>query len=166
LLWVSLFPSQFSEEFRVPNTGSVSKDAVSALLVGDFGEDRLVVHDVFRKKGWRLFEAPARRAAMQCLERNRVHVVVAGTDLPSWHWKRALADLRRLTSPPQLVVASRIADDQLWSEVLNLGAYDLLACPMRRDEVERVLVSARRHCESKPMSAQRSLSARAESAAA
>ena len=139
-------------------TAAVPDDSVSALLVGDFGDDRLVLHDIFRKPGWRLFEACARREAMRFLGRNRVHVVVTATDLPRWNWKRALSDLRRLASPPQLVVASRAADDQLWSEVLNLGAYDLLACPMRSDEVERVLVSARRHCDFNPKRA-RSLKA-------
>jgi two-component system, NtrC family, response regulator HydG len=139
----------------VPGNRSLRDDAVvSALLAGEFGDDCLLVRDVFRKPGWRLFEARTRAEAMQCLGRNRVHVVVAGTDLPDWPWKHALADLRGMAVPPQLVVAARAADDQLWSEVLNLGAYDLLARPLRRDEVERVLVSAWRHCEFKPARAQ------------
>ena len=149
----------------MPKIDCAREVSVSALLVGDFGNDSLIVRDIFRKPGWRLFEARARREAMRCLERNRIHVVLAETDLPRWTWKRALMDLRRLASPPQLVVASRNADDQLWSEVLNLGAYDLLAFPMRRDEVERVIVSARRHCSFDPERARASQPARAESAA-
>jgi len=98
--------------------------------------------------------------------RNGVHVVVIGTDLPGWDWKLALADLRLMPRPPQLVVASRAADDQLWSEVLNLGAYDLLARPLCRDEVERVLISARRHCSFKPPRAQVPGPVHAQSAAA
>jgi DNA-binding response OmpR family regulator len=150
----------------VPDTAAIREDFVCALLVGDFGGDRLVVREVFRKPGWRLFEASARRAAVRCLSRNRVHVVVTVTDLPRWTWKQALADLRLLPSPPQLVVASREADDQLWSEVLNLGAYDLLARPMLSDEVERVIVSARRHCDFSPDRARDSKPARHQSVAA
>jgi DNA-binding NtrC family response regulator len=150
----------------VLETDSARESCVSTLLVGNFGDDRRVVQDVFQKPGWRLFEARAKREAMQCLERNRVHVVLAETDLPGWAWKTVLTDLLCLARPPQLVVASRNADDQLWSEVLNLGAYDLLPIPMRHDEVERVLVSARRHCGFDPGRARASRPVRAESAAA
>ena len=36
-------------------------------------------------------------------------------------------------------MTSRLADDRLWSEALNLGAYDVLAKPYDPDEVLRVL---------------------------
>ena len=65
--------------------------------------------------------------------------------LPKWPWKRVLQDLRRMSVPPQLVVTSPLADDALWAEVLNWGGYDVLAEPFERNEVERVIASARRH---------------------
>ena len=43
---------------------------------------------------------------------------------------------------PPLVVTSRLADDYLWSEVLNLGGWDVLAKPFRQQEVLYVLDSA------------------------
>jgi hypothetical protein len=48
------------------------------------------------------------------------------------------------------VVTSRTADDYLWAEVLNVGGYDVLAQPLERDEVERVVASARRHFDVRP----------------
>ncbi len=117
---------------------------LSALLVGEFETDRLLVHDVFRKFGWRLFEARDRRRAMRCLERHPVHVVIAGTDVPNWNWRKVLSDLRRLLPPPQLIVTSRTADECLWAEVLNIGGYDVLAQPLAREEIERVVAAARR----------------------
>ena len=53
--------------------------------------------------------------------------------------------MRNLNEPPQLIVTSRTADDHLWAEVLNIGGFDVLAQPLERDEVERVVSSARRH---------------------
>jgi hypothetical protein len=41
-----------------------------------------------------------------------------------------------------VVVTSRLADDYLWSEVLNLGGWDVLAKPFREQEVLYVLDSA------------------------
>ncbi len=121
---------------------------VSALLVGAYEKDRLLIHDIFQKLGWRLFEARDRKRAMHCLERNPVQVVIAETDVPRWGWHRVLRDLRRLAKPPQLIVTSIHADEYLWAEALNLGAYDVLQQPFRRDEIERVVASARRHFES------------------
>lgn len=119
--------------------------AVSALAVGEFQSDRTLLRDIFRTAGWRLLEARDRRHAMQHLEAQPVHVVLAESELPNWSWKKILSDLRRLAQPPQLVVASRTADDYLWSEVLNIGGYDVLPQPLERDETERVIAAARRH---------------------
>lgn len=124
--------------------GTAHENDLSALLVGEFETDRLLVHDVFRKFGWRLFEARDRRRAMRYLERHPVHVVITGTDVPNWSWKRVLRDLRRLLPQPQLIVTSRTADESLWAEVLNIGGYDVLAQPLVREEVERVVAAARR----------------------
>ncbi|MGA3238352.1 MAG: response regulator [Bryobacteraceae bacterium] len=118
---------------------------VCALLVGEYEVDRFLVHEVFKKHGWRLFEARDRKRAMQCLERNPVKVVIAKTDVPNWSWRRVLNDLRSLTKPPQLIVTSRTADESLWAEVLNVGGYDVMAQPFEQYEVERVIASAHRH---------------------
>jgi DNA-binding response OmpR family regulator len=121
-----------------------SEDIVSAMLVGDYGSERLLVKEVFQRAGWRLFEVRDRRQALHCLERNPVQVVIAESHPPKWDWKHVLCDLRRRMQPPQLVVTSRAADDSLWAEVLNFGAYDVLARPFAADEVERVVAAARR----------------------
>jgi DNA-binding response OmpR family regulator len=118
---------------------------VSALAVGDFQLDRALLHEIFAAAGWRLHEAPDRRQALHLLERAPIHVVLVQSELPTWNWKKALYDLRRLAQPPQLVVASRTADDYLWAEVLNIGGFDVLPQPLERDETERVIAAARRH---------------------
>lgn len=124
--------------------------SLSALLVGEFETDRLLVHDIFRLRGWRLFEARDRRRALHCLGRNPVQVVIAESGVPTWNWKRILSDLRKLAPIPQLVVTSRTADDYLWAEVLNVGGFDVLPQPLEREEVERVVAAARRHFDTPP----------------
>ena len=121
---------------------------VSALLVGEYENDRGLVRDIFRKLGWRLFEARDGRRAMAWLERNAVQVVIAEGRSAGAGWQRLLGALRDLPDPPQLVVTSRTADDLLWSKVLNCGGYDVLARPLNRDEVERVIAGAGRQFRS------------------
>jgi DNA-binding response OmpR family regulator len=126
---------------------SATDHGVSALLIGEYDADRLFLHGIFRDAGWRLFEAPDRRRALDCLDRHPVQVVISEKEGPRWHWKVLLADLRRFAHPPQLIVTSRTADDHLWAEVLNIGGYDVLPQPFAREEVERVVAAARRHFE-------------------
>ena len=122
---------------------------VSALLVGAYENDRGLVRDVFRKSGWRLYEARDGHGVLGRVKRRPVQVVIA----ESGGWQRLLQDLLDLPSPPQLVVTSRTADDILWSEVLNHGGYDVLPQPLDRDELERVVAAAGRQFQSAGRSA-------------
>jgi DNA-binding response OmpR family regulator len=123
---------------------------VSALLVGGYEDERWLVQEVFRKCGWRLFEAPDRRRATQCLRRHPVQVVITRSDMPDGNWQEMLDHLRHLARPPLLIVTSRTADEHLWAEVLNIGGYDVLAQPFEREEMVRVIASACRHFGHQP----------------
>ena len=123
---------------------------LSALFVGGYEDQRSLVREVFRECGWRLFEAPDRRRATQCLRRHPVQVVIAKSDMPDGSWRDMLDHLRCLVRPPLLIVTSRTADEHLWAEVLNLGGYDVLAEPFERDEMVRIVASARRHFDYQP----------------
>jgi FixJ family two-component response regulator len=50
-----------------------------------------------------------------------------------------------LPNAPSFIVTSRLADDRLWAEALNLGAYDVLAKPFERLELVRSVSSAWLH---------------------
>jgi DNA-binding response OmpR family regulator len=123
---------------------------VSALFVGGYEDECSLMREVFRECGWQLFEAPDRRRAARCLRRHPVHVVIAKSDMPDGSWQEMLRHLHRLMRPPLLIVASRTADEHLWAEVLNIGGYDVLAQPFERDEMVRVVASARRHFDYQP----------------
>jgi DNA-binding response OmpR family regulator len=47
-----------------------------------------------------------------------------------------------LPDPPPLIVTSRLADERLWVEALNLGAFDVLAKPFDSTEAMRVVGAA------------------------
>ncbi len=72
-------------------------------------------------------------------------VVFSDCTLPDGTWRDVLNVVAEFEEPPLLVVASAFADELLWSEVLNLGGYDVLQKPYVQDEVERVLDSVWRH---------------------
>jgi len=94
---------------------------------------------------WQLQSCPSLRAAVSVWQKDAPHVIVCEKSLGSNSWRDLLDPMHELPDPPSLIVASRIADEYLWAEALNLGAYDVLAAPFEPTEVMRVLCSAWLH---------------------
>jgi DNA-binding NtrC family response regulator len=71
-----------------------------------------------------------------------VDVVFTASILVGGTWREVLSDLSKLRHPPQLVVGARLGDVSLWCDVLESGAYDLIAYPFTTGELQRVLTGA------------------------
>ena len=91
---------------------------------------------------WSLRRSRSVASALAVLEKDSVPVVLCESELGKESWRDLLDAVSRLPQPPMLVVTSRLADNYLWAEALNLGAYDVLAKPFYSEEVMRTLRSA------------------------
>lgn len=114
----------------------------SALLASNVQEDHRVLEEIFFQKQWMLFRTESVRDALSMLGGNEIPVVISERDVPGGGWKEILPALERLPRPPLLVVTSRLADDHLWAEVLNLGGHDVLTTPFRATELVWVMENA------------------------
>ena len=94
---------------------------------------------------WTICPAVTLQSALPVLRENPIAIVLSERDLVPGTWKDVLAETLNLADPPLLIVASRLADEYLWAEAINLGAYDVLAKPFDAEEVIRVLRSAWLH---------------------
>ena len=74
--------------------------------------------------------------------RDGFRLFCASTILSPGSWKELLDFAERLPAPPPVIVTSRLADERMWAEVLNLGGYDVLARPFNSEEVIRTVTSA------------------------
>lgn len=79
--------------------------------------------------------------ALAVLRDRPIPVVIVERALPCGDWRDLFAALQVLPHHPRLVVTSRLADEYVWVEVLNLGGHDVLAKPFRAAEVRWVLES-------------------------
>jgi len=122
-----------------PSSGrSVSDQVVTVLATSPQHEDHVLLSDIFSRSNWKLHHAQTREQALEFLRTHRVGVVITECDLEDQRcWREFLEDVAGLPlqPPPRFIVASRLADDQLWSEALNLGAYNVLAKPFDAQEV-------------------------------
>ena len=114
----------------------------TALLISPDEEDHEVLNELFQHNSWTLRRAPSVNSASAVLNEGATSVVITERDLPVGDWKGVLDVLHRLPKAPLLIVISRLADNYLWAEALNLGAYDVLAKPLDQTEATRVLTSA------------------------
>jgi len=84
-------------------------------------------------------------AAVTAVGLERISVAVCDHDRISEGWKELLGRTADLSQPPCVIVTSRLADEYLWAEALNLGAYDVLARPFDPADVVRSVNLARVH---------------------
>lgn len=110
----------------------------SALLVSPCEDDRIVLESLFQRQNWTLSAVETFGAAVSFLAQTTVPLVISERDLPLASWKDVLRQTRDLRQAPLLIVVSRLADEYLWSEVLNLGGHDVLAKPLCESEALRV----------------------------
>lgn len=68
-----------------------------------------------------------------------IGLVVTEAELPDGSWRDLVSAFSERPAPPRVVVVTRLADESLWSDVLETGGFDLLPAPSDRKELGRVL---------------------------
>jgi DNA-binding NtrC family response regulator len=69
-------------------------------------------------------------------------VILTEANLRDGTWLDVLDLARRVTPRSEVIVTDATADARFWAEVLNMGAYDLIAQPFATGEVQRILSNA------------------------
>ena len=119
------------------------------LLVGPVEDDSEQGKSFFDQFSWPVERARDCQEASALLHDGLTRVVVCERTLPDGYWTAILEMATSRRDPPVLIVTFRLADERLWSEVLNLGGYDVLAKPFDRNEVERTVNLAWQHWASR-----------------
>lgn len=111
------------------------------LSVSPVEEDHAALKGIVTGAGkpWRLHRTRTMGAALCALRQADYPIVISERDLGRETWRELFESTRRLGNPPFVIVTSLHADERLWAEALNLGAYDVLAKPFDTAEVSRVL---------------------------
>jgi DNA-binding response OmpR family regulator len=128
-----------------PPPNRQTETPATVLSISPFEADHVFLRNVFADSSWKVHSVRSRREALAWLHQQSSPVVLCEESLPDSDWKAMLDELASFQDPPVLIVTSRLADDALWAEVLNLGAYDLLMKPFELTEVFRVVSLAWRH---------------------
>ena len=115
---------------------------VRALVISSQDSHLADLQDVFNSCGWEMYCVPSLRDGFSSFQYMAPVIVICDDQLADGDWKLALDAIMKADCPPPMIVTSRIADNHMWAEVLNLGAYDLLAKPYDAAAVIQVVGSA------------------------
>ena len=118
---------------------------MTALNLDPAESDHASLRDILRTSSLNLKSHTGVESALRYLTENRIPLVFCASDFRTGPWQEMLERISALPDPPYLIVTSRLADDRLWAEALNLGAWDVLSKPFDHGEVKRIVNSAWRH---------------------
>jgi DNA-binding NtrC family response regulator len=100
------------------------------LVVSPFEEDHEALRRILRDPQWTVSSARSLLEAWITLHRTKIDVVVAECDFENGlSWRELLEEICEMRHPQPVIVASRQADNRLWTEILNRGGYDILRKP-------------------------------------
>jgi CheY-like chemotaxis protein len=136
----------------LPRGNAAQSASVTVFHVGPQDQDLRALADILNRTDWKL--CPGTRWTLAAtddvpsaarLEDEKAPIVLCESESMAGNWKHVLESVGRIPAPPLLIVTSRTADEYLWAEALNLGAYDVLSKPYHPAEVVRVLSMAWLH---------------------
>ena len=119
----------------------------SILSVSCLRKDHTWLRNILTETPWHIAAVGTCREAKAFLSRCGISVIVCECDLPDGTWRDIMDLAANSSTSPLVIVTSRLADERLWAEVLNLGGYDVLAKPFHEQEVRHVLTSAANQIE-------------------
>lgn len=122
---------------KQPAIANNSTSIVTVLSVSPLEEDHLSLEAILKHSRWALYVADRVASALAILQEHCIGAVLCERDLQPDTWTDLLQRITSLPDAPPLIVTSPHADERLWSEALNLGAYDVLAKPFDRTELFR-----------------------------
>jgi two-component system, NtrC family, response regulator PilR len=105
-------------------------------------EDALRLSQMLRSLPLIVDHAQSLQQARTKLRQQTYNVILTEATLPDGNWLDVLHLTREMPHEVEVIVTDPHADARFWSEVLNLGAYDLLAQPFYEPEVRRILYNA------------------------
>ena len=117
----------------------------AVLIISSFEEDHIGFSRILGDCHGEPHAVRTCQQGLAILRDRAVSIVICERDLPDGTWEDILRALDTLSDRPFLIVMSRLADDHLWVEVLNLGGYDVLLKPLDEKEVARSIDSAWRN---------------------
>jgi len=112
------------------------------LFVSPHREDAILLSRMLGSTSMLLEHVADLEHARDAILKDSYQVILTEASLPDGTWVDVLNLARQAAPDSDVIVTDSRADARFWAEVLNLGAYDLIAQPFAVAEVQRILANA------------------------
>lgn len=134
-------PAVFGHSVHLENHASASPLAIVGLVMNE--PDRRLLAGLGSRNEWKVSFAETLDEASALSEAVRAPAVLCDRDMCGKDWRAALERLSASPHGPCVLLMSAVVDDYLWNEVIRRGGYDVLAKPLREEDVLRTIKLAR-----------------------
>lgn len=121
---------------------STSVDPVKLVAITQQADDSAALQQIARDYRWRISIVGGSDAAITALKEQPTPLVICDRDLPDEDWRAVLAKIAALPQAVCVLLASSVADDYLWRQVLQHHGYDVVTKPFHAEELRRVVTFA------------------------
>jgi DNA-binding NtrC family response regulator len=108
------------------------------VLVAMPSQQRLGLLPILEESGMNISVAGNFLDGQQKLATQPYDLLFVDAELPGGSWQRLLQAVLKSDRACEVIVCSRCADERLWADVLQSGAYDLISEPFQEREVARI----------------------------
>lgn len=133
------------ESTRIPPASEIGGRTRTLVSFSSAPGDHQRLEQLLCCDNWAIYAAYTQSSALSLMRAYEIPLVLCDADAAPTAWKELLQSIADLPGPPLLIVASRLADERLWAEALNLGAYDVVAKPLNGAALSHVLGQAWLH---------------------
>lgn len=115
------------------HNGAATESHLSVVAMIASPDDAARLSEIVANTEWEFQAVRDLEEAAALVQARPASVVIFDRDFPGTDWKPAIGRLAK--GHCRVILASYVADDYLWEEVIHCGGYDILAKPFRDDEV-------------------------------
>lgn len=117
-------------------------DSTRALVISASEENRAALSEALAADSFEPVLCSSMTDARKFIESDDIGIVFCDDCLSDGCLKNVVAEARERQKPVPVIAVSRTGEWHEYFEALRAGAFDYLSLPLKRDELDRVLVSA------------------------
>jgi DNA-binding NtrC family response regulator len=105
-------------------------------------DDSKALREIAGSYNWNVSIVDSSGAAIALLKEQPTPLVICDRDLSGEDWRDVLAKIAALPQAICVLLASRVADQYLWNQVIQHHGYDLVVKPFQSEELRRAVTFA------------------------
>lgn len=109
------------------------------LIVDDEENTRIGLSKLLTQEGFEVESAANGNEALDCLDRQKVSLVISDINMPDMNGLAFLRELSRKFPSTNVIMITAYGGVESYLEAMNLGAYEYLHKPVKLDELRSVM---------------------------